>query len=354
MRSTPLLSAVRRALDAAGLGRPGQALVAGLSGGPDSAALVEALASLRRERGFTLVAAHLDHGLRRAARADAAFCEELCARLSVPLELGREDVKARAARLKQGLEAAARAARHGFLRDVAAEHGAAAIALGHTLDDQAETLLLRLVRGAGGDGLAAMRPLAGDLFRPLLAVSRADVLHHLARRRLGFREDASNRDRRHERNRLRHDLLPRLERAFHGRVREHLAATADLLARDAEALDAWARRALAQARGNRGRGAGVQVEDGLSCEVLGRRPEAVASRVIRLWLADNGGLAGVGRVHVETLLALCRAGSGRFALPGAREAHVGRGRLRLQGNRAKGLPRMLGRSGGRPAAAEGK
>lgn len=329
MRSTPLVTAVRRALDAAGLGGRGQCLVVGLSGGPDSTALLEALASLRRERGLVVVAAHLDHRLRPAARADAAFCADLCRSLDVPLETGRADVKARARRDKQGLEAAARAERHAFLRRVAAKHRAAAIALGHTLDDQAETLLLRLVRGAGGDGLAAMRPCAGDLFRPLLAVSRAEVLAHLKRRGLAFREDESNRDPRHDRNRLRHDWLPRLERAFHGQVRAHLAATAELLAKDADALDGWARRALAQARGTREGGASVQVEDGLSCAVLLRRPEAVRSRVVRLWLAEHGGLAAIGRVHVETLLALCREGRGRFALPGGREAQVKGGRLRL-------------------------
>lgn len=331
MRSTPLVTAVRRALDAARLGcRPrGQRIVVALSGGPDSTALLEALASLRRERGFSVLAAHLDHRLRAASRTDAAFCVDLCRTLDVPLEVDHADVKARARRDKEGLEAAARAERHAFLRRVAAKHRAVAIALGHTLDDQAETLLLRLLRGAGGDGLAAMRPCAGDLFRPLLAVSRAEVLAHLKRRGLGFREDESNRDPRHERNRLRHEWLPELERAFHGRVRAHLAATAELLAKDAEALDGWARRALAQAQGTREGGSRVQVEDGLSCAVLLRRPEAVRSRVVRLWLAEHGGLAGVGRVHIETLLALCHEGRGRFALPGRREARVQAGRLRL-------------------------
>ena len=230
MRLPSLVAAVDRALQAAGLSLHGRTIVVGLSGGADSVALVDALASLRRRRGFRLVAAHLDHGLRPGSRDDAAFCAAFCPTLDVPLRTATADVRARAARERGGLEQAARRERYAFLRAVREEEGAAAIAVAHTRDDQAETLLLRLLRGAGATGLAGMRPRAGDILRPLLDVSRADVLDHLRERGLAWREDPSNADPAHRRNRVRHELLPYLEARFNPEIRAALARTASLLA----------------------------------------------------------------------------------------------------------------------------
>src|SRR5512134_2741612 len=208
-------------------------LVVALSGGPDSVALLDALASLRRRRGFRVVAAHLDHGLRAGSEQDAEFCAVLCRSLDVPLRADRADVRARAARERGGLEQAARRERYRFLRRVRDEEEAFAIAVAHTRDDQAETLLLRLLRGAGATGLAGMRPRSGDVVRPLLAVSRREVLAHLRERALGWREDPSNADLAHRRNRVRHELLPYLEARFNPGIRKALARTASLLADEA-------------------------------------------------------------------------------------------------------------------------
>ena len=140
------------------------------------------------------------------------------------------DSLARVRREGGGLEQAARRERYRFLRRIRAETGAAAVAVAHTRDDQAETLLMRLLRGAGATGLGGMRPRSGRLLRPLLEVAREEVLSHLRDRGLEWKEDPSNEDLRHLRNRVRHELLPSLEARYNPALRAGLARTASLLA----------------------------------------------------------------------------------------------------------------------------
>ena len=327
MKLPPLVAAVGHALREADLPARGETLVLGLSGGADSVALLDALALLRGPRGFRLVAAHLDHGLRRASADDAAFCAALCARLDVPLRTGAADVRGRAARGGGGLEAAARRARYLFLRRVAREEQAAAIAVAHTRDDQAETLLLRLLRGAGTTGLSAMRARRGRLLRPLLAVSRDEVIAHLRARSLEWREDPSNADPVHLRNRVRHELLPYLESRFNPRARAVIARAASLLADEAAHLRREAEALLA---------ASARHESGalvLRRADLARAPVPVARAAVREALRLSGGLVRVGSVHVERVVALARGPSpaGRsLALPGGRTARFTRDEIRLE------------------------
>jgi tRNA(Ile)-lysidine synthase len=327
MRMPFLVAAVDRALLAAGQPARGETLVVALSGGADSVALTDALAALQRRRGFQLVAAHLDHGLRPASAEDAAFCHELCASLGVPLRAGSGRVRARAQEEKGGLEQAARRERYSFLRRVKDDQGAVAIAVAHTQDDQAETLLLRLLRGSGPSGLASMRLVTGDVLRPLLAVSRRDVVAYLGERGLRWREDETNADPAYARNRVRHELLPYLESRFNPRVREALARTADLVAEEASYMRGVAERALAKARSRDG--------DALVLDrqALARAPVAVSRAMLRLALLESGGLAGVDGGHVERLLRIVRspAPSGRrLPLPGGREARFTHRSLRLE------------------------
>ena len=327
MRLPFLVAAVDRALLTAGTPLRGQALVVGLSGGADSVALVDALASLRRRRGFRVVAAHLDHGLRPGSADDASFCAALCVRLDVPFRAGRAQVRARAAREKGGLEQAARRERDAFLRAVRDEERAAAIAVAHTRDDQAETLLLRLLRGAGATGLAGMRPKTGDVLRPLLGVSRAEILAHLRERGLAWREDPSNDDLAYRRNRVRHELLPYLEERFNPGIRAGLARTAALLSDEAVHLRAEASALLALI---------AREEEGaliLKRAPLAEAATAVARAAVRLALHRTGGLAQVGAVHVERVLRLARAkapSGRRVLLPGGREARFTRDEVRLE------------------------
>ena len=327
MRLPVLVAAVDRALRAAGGLGPGATVVVGLSGGADSVALTDALAALRRRRSFRVVAAHLDHGLRPGSDADAAFCAALCARLDVPLRQGTADVRGRAAREKGGLEQAARRERYAFLRRVAAEERAAAIAVAHTRDDQAETLLLRLLRGAGTTGLGGMRPRAGDLLRPLLGVSRREVVEHLRERGLEWREDPSNADLAHRRNRVRHELLPYLEERFNPGIRAALARTAALLADEAAHVRAEAEALLALI---------AREEEGalvLERAPLAEAPSAVARAALRQALLRAGGLGQVSALHVERLLRLARAkapSGRRLPLPGGRLARYTHEAVRIE------------------------
>lgn len=327
MRMAFLVAAADQALQRAAAPARGDTIVVGLSGGADSVALIDALASLRRRRGFRVVAAHLDHSLREGSADDAAFCHSLCESLGVPMRGGTARVRERASREKGGLEQAARRERYSFLRRVRDDEGAALVAVAHTLDDQAETLLLRLLRGAGATGLGGMRPRSGDLVRPLLQVTRAQVLEHLRSRGLPWREDPSNADPAHRRNRVRHELLPYLEQRFNPRVREALARTAGLLADEASYMQAQAAALSAETVRREG---DVLV---LDRRALARAPIALARAALRQALREAGGLRGLGQGHVERLLRLAGspAPSGRtLPLPGGRQVRFTHRELRLE------------------------
>jgi tRNA(Ile)-lysidine synthase len=222
----PLVAAVRRCLDRFGL--PTAAVVA-VSGGPDSVALLRALVTLRGDRPVgPLVIAHLNHQLRGPeSDADETFVRDLHARLvaggapGLELRCQRADVRAKAERQGANLESAARAVRYEFFRQVAAGAGLTWVSTGHTADDQAETVLHRLLRGAGLNGLRGIpvrRPLGfpggPEVVRPLLAVPRAEVLAYLEQEGQPFCQDRSNLDLDYTRNRIRHELLPHLAERY--------------------------------------------------------------------------------------------------------------------------------------------
>lgn len=198
----------------------GTRIVVATSGGPDSQALLDVLASLRGPLGLVLEAHGIDHGLREEAAAELALAESLAARLGIPF-------RKTALRVAEGgnLQARARTARYDALRSAAE---GALIATGHHADDRAETVLLRLLRGAGPRGLAVLPPRSDDRIRPMLRARRADVLAHLERHRIPFATDPSNRSPRFLRTRVRHELLPMLE-ALSPQIVAHLCALADQL-----------------------------------------------------------------------------------------------------------------------------
>ena len=303
------------------------------------------------------MAAHLDHGLRPGSDDDAAFCRTLCGSLGIELRVGRADVRARAQREHSGLEDAARRERYAFLRQVRDEVGAVAIAVAHTRDDQAETFLLRLLRGAGATGLSAMRARSGDILRPLLATSRRAVRRHLEARGLSWREDPSNLDPAFLRNRVRHELLPLLETRFNPRLRETLARTASLVADDAALLAEMADRLWHRA----GRVEGGQAV--VAHPALAQAPRPLARLALRRAIAEAGGLAGVAAVHVEKLLDIARSAtpSGRrMPLPGGRQATFAWGELTIGPRRADpgpftlelGVPGRVDLPGGKTLLAE--
>lgn len=337
MRLSPLVAGVAQALRGLACPAPGETLVVGLSGGADSTALADALVWLAKRQGFRLVAAHLDHGLRPGSDEDAAGCAQLCGQLGVSLRLGRADVRARASRDRAGIEDAARRERYAFLRDVKRQEQAVAIAVAHTEDDQAETVLLRLLRGAAATGLGAMRPRTGDILRPLLRVSRQEVLDHLAGRGLSWREDPTNLEKAFARNRVRHELLPHLRR-FNPRIVGTLGRSAAVLADEAD-LAATAGAELLDRIGRTEADALLVDRAGLASA-----HPAVARAALRRALDLVGGLADISALHVERLLDLARShgtSGRRLPLPAAREAVVRFGHLRLGPRLAPTVPFAL-------------
>ena len=223
-----------------------------VSGGPDSVALLDVLSELAPRLDLHLAVAHVHHGLRAEADADAEIARAHAERLG--LEYFLERVSVRAAPPWEGLEAEARRARLAALEARARAIGAQRIATGHTADDQAETVLMRLFDGAGPRGLAGIAFARGRLIRPLLASRRADVLAHLGGRGLAWAEDASNRDPRIRRNRIRHEVLPYLADVCGRSIAESLCRSADLSRALVDDLEARARIELERlaARGTSG------------------------------------------------------------------------------------------------------
>jgi tRNA(Ile)-lysidine synthase len=204
---------VRATIEAHSMVAPGDLVLVAVSGGPDSTALLAALAQLRTALGARLRAAHVHHGIRGAqADRDAEAAQALARSLTIPFSLRKADAPACARAGGLSLETAAREVRYAALETIARRCRADRIATGHTMDDQAETVLLNLIRGTGPRGLAGIPPVRGRIIRPLLDVRRAEVEHYCADQGLAYRLDESNADPAHTRNRIRRELIPALER----------------------------------------------------------------------------------------------------------------------------------------------
>ncbi len=216
-------------IDAHRLIEPREKVIAAVSGGPDSMALLTILAELADERGFELAVAHFNHGIRAEAAREAALVERRSRALGLPVFLGSGDVPAEARRMKKGIEETSRLLRYQFLEKTAEAWGAGKIALGHTRDDQVETILHHIIRGSGWRGLRGMSPRRGKLIRPLLSCGRAELADYLKRRRVPYATDSSNRDTKLLRNRIRRRLLPYLRTRFNPSIDEAIARLGDNL-----------------------------------------------------------------------------------------------------------------------------
>ena len=281
-----LLDRIRRTIRRHGLASPSTRVVIALSGGGDSVALAHLLRELEIAGEVTIGGvAHFNHQLRDAAAGDEGFCQSLAASLGLPFVAGREDVRAKAVAEGRSIEDAARTARHVFFEAARAELGGDVVAVGHTRDDQAETFLLRLLRGAGPRGLSAMHPRSGNVIRPLLDCRRAELREYLAARGVAFVDDETNADVTIPRNRVRAELLPLIERRFNPAVVDALAAQAEL------ARDEWLWMSS-------------QAADNLTVSALRAMPRALAR--LTLWTAMNDAAGGrtVSLMHVDAALEL--------------------------------------------------
>ncbi len=298
---------------------PGDRVVVACSGGADSLALLAATVHEARDLAVQVVGATVDHGLQPDS-ADRAH--QVVAAMA---SLGADETLSARVRVEgggQGPEAAAREARYAVLEEVAERVGARRVLLGHTLDDQAETVLLGLARGSGGRSIAGMRPAYDVFVRPLLDVRRSETEAACRAERIAWWDDPQNADPRFTRNRVRHEVLPVLERELGPGVAETLARTAAQLRPDMEALDRMAEEQHAL----------LGTDRGLPLARLHDLDEAVASRVLRLAAVAAGARPSeLFHVHVRALVDLAAGEvTGQVQLPGHVTAVREAGHLRFR------------------------
>src|SRR5437763_3887516 len=325
---------------------PGDRVGVAVSGGADSVALLRLIMELRTELGVVLSVVHFNHQLRGSeADADEQFVADLASRNKLEFRSETGDVATYSAEKRLSIETAAREMRYGFFRRLLIEGRMNRVATAHTLDDQAETVLLKVARGAGTRGLAGIYPqlsvsssqfsvdrqssvagrqVCGSIIRPLLRVRRKELEAYLFAEGQRWREDSSNRDLRHARNRVRHGILPRLERNLNPAVRENLAETAEIARAEEEYWNAEVGRILQASAGHR-RDAGAAV----GLENFVALPLALQRRLVRA-AAENFGLRLEFR-HVEEILELISNGCpGKAALPDGWMVSIDKGELKLE------------------------
>lgn len=293
---------ILRFLDQQNIPFAGKTVLCALSGGRDSMALLSLLLKLGEERGFAVAAAHYNHSLRDTARRDEEFVRAWCEKNGVPLTVGRGDVAVFARERKTSVEDAARILRYRFLESAADEWGADFIATAHHADDNAETVLLHLLRGAGLQGLCGIPPVRGRIIRPLLGADRKAIDRYVTENSIPFVEDETNGETKYERNRLRHELLPLLEELSPGAA-ERIAAAAARLRADNEYLERHAAALLPPA--------GENGETELPRSLLKEQDAAIAVRLVRL--AARRFSVELTAAQAEAVLTL-RSG-GLIALP---------------------------------------
>ncbi len=335
MRLRRLEPVVRRALQGPCACPPGTRVLVAVSGGADSTALLLVLARLRAELGLDLAAAHLHHGLRGAeADGDLEFLRALCARLRVPLLAARWNTPLRMRRRRLSGEAGLRTLRREFLAGAAKRFGAHAIATAHTADDQLETVLMRLMRGAGVRGLSGMHPRHGAWIKPLLAATRLDVVSDLRAHQQAWREDSTNQGLAPLRNRVRHQVIPALLGAAGGAsdtARHRLALRVSRSARAAREADRVVDRLAARAIAKHARDS---AENALDSKVARSYPAAIRRRWIeRVWRRVSPRGTELMHRHLDALLALVASDHGGQVvhLPGGLEA-------RREGRHVRFLP----------------
>jgi tRNA(Ile)-lysidine synthase len=322
---TGLHQQVRRTIRRHGLVPSGARVLVGLSGGSDSVALTRLLIDLAEYGEFTVAGlAHLNHQLRASAGRDESFCRHFAERHGLPIAVEAADVRAYAQAHVLSIEDAARRLRYAFLERTAADVGADRIAVGHTQDDQAETFLLKLMRGAGLTGLAGIHPRRGAVVRPLLDVTDVALRAYLVSQAEQWVEDESNDDLENPRNRIRHRILPELDRAAGGSTHPAIARAATLIREDGQWLD--------ELSDERFRTLAIGTESGLELDVggLAELPPPVLRRVLLRAMRAAAGTHEVGLDHVEAVTALLGRAYGGVDVPGCRVERCGAKLVLLQ------------------------
>ena len=339
-----LLSGIRGAIEKQGLLRAGQRVGVAVSGGADSVALLLLLVELRKRLGIVLSVAHFNHKLRgKDSEADEKFAAKLAAKYRLAFHVGHADVGAKAKRDKANLEDTARRARYEFFATLVQGGHLDKVAVAHTADDQAETVLAHILRGTGLAGLGGIHPQVGHVVRPLLGVRRAELRAYLRAKKQTWREDATNRDTKRLRARIRKILMPILESRFQPAVVEHLATLAELAREDEAFFDVLVKEQIHEVVGATSGSARISIEELLgygktkhfttpfeaqgkegteSTESTEKRNLGMAKRMVRHIVQQMKPRAGqLNAAHVRSILELAERGENgkRLPLPGGVE-----------------------------------
>lgn len=295
---------------------PGGTILCAVSGGRDSVCLLDYLWRLGRERGFSVAAAHLNHGMRPTAQRDEELVRRLCRQREIPFYTEKVDVYALCDAWRLTVEETGRRARYAFLHRTAASIGAAFIATAHHREDQAETVLLQLLRGTGPQGLTGIPPVRDSIIRPLLDTPRAAIDAYIAAHDLPYVTDETNLDTHYARNRLRLEIMPQLL-TINPSAPAHICRTADILRAENDYLDAQAAALL------------PDTGTALPCHTLLSAPAALRPRMLRL-LAERlpVGKKDFSAAHYRALEMLAQTG-GTLSLPGGAAAVCRQGTLTL-------------------------
>ena len=302
---------------------PGQSVMAGLSGGADSVTLLHLLIRLSEEMDLRLTACHINHNLRgQESDSDSAFCDELCDRFEIPLIQVDLEVAALAKARKIGLEEAGRLARHTIMEQIAEDEDFDLIALGHHADDQVETILFRLFRGTGPDGLAGIPARRGRIVRPLLNFNRAQILDYLRANKLTYCEDSSNLDESFSRNHICQSILPSIEKRFPS-APEAVLRLGKIQAEESHYLDQLTENRFGRLVKFSPGGAAI-----INCRRFTGEPVMFKRRLIRKALERVSGLLqNIDYDTIERILELSTTSSGASSLSGGLRAKVERGEM---------------------------
>ena len=292
-------------------------VIVGVSGGADSVCLLFVLREYQKKVPFELKVVHIEHGVRgEESRKDAFFVKALCDEWRISCEVRSFDVPALAKKQKISVEEAGRKVRYETFGEIGRAWGDYKIAVAHNQNDQAETMLWNMVRGSGLTGAGGIRPVRGNVIRPLLSCSRQEIEQYLREHEISWCEDSTNQEMEYTRNCIRQHILPVMEKELNHQVTEHLAMLGNELQRTEHFLNGLAENVMEQAVTGRKEQIRIQLE------LLQKEDSLIQERIIRKCLEQSGcGLKDLGRIHVEQILNLCKGQSGRkINLPGVWQA----------------------------------
>ena len=296
-----MINKVKNAIQKHGMLRKGERVIVAISGGPDSIALLKVLAMISEEYDLALVTAHLNHGLRREADDEEQFVRRISREMGIIVESAKADINSLKKGTGRSLEDIGREVRYRFLSEAAGKHNAHAIALGHTLNDQIETVLMNFLRGSGTEGLKGMLPARDSLYiRPLLSISRKEILSFIEFHTLQYVTDASNTENLYLRNRIRHTLMPQLKK-YNPNLGKSLNNMAEIMRLEDDYMKTIAHAIISEWNIVMGRD-----EIMISVTALRKYHEAVKNRIVKEMLRQltpNG--QGIGYAHIKAVMDLC-------------------------------------------------